>query len=261
MVTVESSKVHNSLSDRFRSVYKPLLTSITLVVLSALSGSLPITLLLVTNFSLSLRGFNLHMHSLVLAVEVLAPLFSFALIRSLGRKILLLVSAAIMTATLIFLALLAYWDDEHGRATAHLSLAPTVQATSSMAGAVASVVYLIAYHFGTRPFTWLAAVELVPCRALGLGVGWLASAHWAFNLVFSVGVLQLTAAVGVSGLCWMFALVSALSYGFILECVPDIRMASLEDIEKYYANCVKAFSPHATLKEQRKVMSEDSSEC
>ena len=35
-------------------------------------------------------------------------------------------------------------------------------------------------------------------------------------------------AIGLSGLCWMSALVSALAYGFVLELVPDVREASLE---------------------------------
>ena len=33
-------------------------------------------------------------------------------------------------------------------------------------------------------------------------------------------------AIGLSGLCWMSALVSALAYGFVLELVPDVREAS-----------------------------------
>ena len=35
-------------------------------------------------------------------------------------------------------------------------------------------------------------------------------------------------AIGLSGLCWMSALVSALAYGFVLELVPDVREASSE---------------------------------
>ena len=40
-------------------------------------------------------------------------------------------------------------------------------------------------------------------------------------------------------MCWIHALVSALSYGFILEMVPDIRAATLEEIELMYAECTK----------------------
>jgi hypothetical protein len=44
-------------------------------------------------------------------------------------------------------------------------------------------------------------------------------------------------AIGLSGLCWMSTLVSALTYGFVLELVPDVRDASLEDVEMLYADC------------------------
>ncbi len=80
---------------------------------------------------------------------------------------------------------------------------------------------------------------MVPCRALSTGVSLATTFWWIFNLVFSSTLSNLYDAIGLSGLCWMSALVSALTYGFVLELVPDVREASLEDVELMFAECAR----------------------
>ena len=46
---------------------------------------------------------------------------------------------------------------------------------------------------------------------------------------------SLVLAVGISGLCFIHAVVSGLAYGFVLLGLPDVRVASLQDVEKYFS--------------------------
>lgn len=46
-------------------------------------------------------------------------------------------------------------------------------------------------------------------------------------------------AVGVQGVCLIHAIVSGLTYGFVLLAVPDIGVASLQEIERFFMRLVE----------------------
>jgi len=46
-------------------------------------------------------------------------------------------------------------------------------------------------------------------------------------------------AVGVPGVCFIHAVVSGLAYGFVLLAVPDVGVASLQDIERFFMRLVE----------------------
>jgi hypothetical protein len=47
-------------------------------------------------------------------------------------------------------------------------------------------------------------------------------------------------AVGIPGLCFVHAVVAGLCYAFVLLAVPEIRVASLQDVEKYFVRLANA---------------------
>lgn len=98
-----------------------------------------------------------------------------------------------------------------------------------------AIVFLVAHHVGLGPLSWLYLSELIPAGGLEIGTALAASCWWAFNLVFSVTFESLVRAVGIPGLCFIHAVVAGLAYGFVLLGLPDVRVASLQDVEKYFA--------------------------
>ena len=87
------------------------------MTLTSLTGLLNITFLLRSNFQLGQsQPSNLSlvdMGYIVAGVNVLIPLFTTVLIHRIGQKMFLLVSSGLMAASLLFLTLLAHFQDNN----------------------------------------------------------------------------------------------------------------------------------------------------
>lgn len=222
----------------FRSVLQPLITSITLLTLTSLSGLLNITFLLRSNLQLgqdqvqtTFENGSFHvmdMGYVVAGVNVAAPLLVVALIHKVGQKMFMLASAGLMAASLLFLTLLSHFQNDN--LLKFMATSPgfgwTVQ--------TAVVVFLAGHHLGAGPISWLLTVEILPIKALEVGLALASAVWWAFNLVFSMTLGSIIGAVGLTGLFAIHALVNALLYGFVLQIIPDIRANSLQEIEDFY---------------------------
>lgn len=111
----------------------------------------------------------------------------------------------------------------------------------------AIIIYLVAYHAGVGPLSWMVMIELIPCRTpVEAGISAVSSCWWAFNLAYSMTLIHLSgdsAPIGLSGLCAIYAVVACLLYAFVLQAIPpskNIHNHSLCQIERYYN---KKFSP------------------
>jgi hypothetical protein len=93
-------------------VYQPILTGVALLILTSLSGFLPLSILLSTDFALSTTSANPTMSTVILALGIAGPCVSVIVVRKTGKKILMLVSTAAMTAAALFLALLSHFQDQ-----------------------------------------------------------------------------------------------------------------------------------------------------
>ena len=108
-----------------RSVLQPLITAVTIMTLTSLTGLLNITFLLRSNLQLghnlesttmgeieksreieNISSSMMDMGYIVAGVNVLVPLFTASLIHKIGQKMFLLVSSGLMAASLLFLTLL-----------------------------------------------------------------------------------------------------------------------------------------------------------
>ena len=217
-----------------RSVLQPWITSVTLLTLTALTGLLNVTFLLRSNFLIGHKyGGNdspvlMDMGYIVAGANVLTPLLVCMLVHKVGHKKFMLLSAGLMAAALLFLTLLSHFQGE--KLLEFISSAPgggwTVQ--------TAIVAFLIGHQMGAGPLSWLFCVELLPAKAVEIGLSLAAAVWWAFNLVFSLTLASLVKAIGMSGICAIHAVVCVILYGFVLQILPDIRGNSLQEIEDFY---------------------------
>ena len=104
----------------FRSVFQPVLTGVALLILAALSGFLPLSILLSTDFALTTATSNPTMSTVILGISLAAPCVALAAVKRTGKKILILVSTAAMTAAALFLALLSHFQESYDIATSHV---------------------------------------------------------------------------------------------------------------------------------------------
>lgn len=99
---------------------------------------------------------------------------------------------------------------------------------------VASAVFLLSFQVGLGPLAWMLAMELIPGSLLSWAVPVISSSWWILGLVFTLTMRPVFETIGVPGFCTIFAVVSSLTYGFVLEWIPDYREVSLEEIERYF---------------------------
>ena len=91
----------------------------------------------------------------------------------------------------------------------------------------AIILFLVAYHAGVGPLSWMVMVELISCRTpVEVGVAAVSSCWWAFNLAFSMTLIHLSGEstpIGFPGLCAIYAVVACLLYAFILQSIPPSK--------------------------------------
>ena len=145
---------------------QPLITSVTLMSLTSLSGLLNITFLLRSNFRLgqadqsaaavhlTVSDFHLmDMGYIVAAANVLAPFLTCIFVQRFGQKRFMLFSAGLMSASLLFLTLLAHFQDD--RLVEFIGNSPAFGWTVQ----TAIVAFLIGHQIGAGPFSWLFCGE------------------------------------------------------------------------------------------------------
>ena len=144
---------------------QPLITSVTLMSLTSLSGLLNITFLLRSNFRLGslssqqadqivASDFHLmDMGYIVAGANVLAPLLTCIFVQRFGQKRFMLFSAGLMSASLLFLTLLAHFQDD--RLAEFIGNSPAFGWTVQ----TAIVAFLIGHQIGAGPFSWLFCGE------------------------------------------------------------------------------------------------------
>lgn len=78
---------------------------------------------------------------------------------------------------------------------------------------------------------WIIGAEVFPLSVRGKGMGLVAAAHWAADLLISLTTLSMVQSFGAGGTFLLFGLINALAFLFVLRFVPETRGLSLEAIE------------------------------
>lgn len=216
---------------------RPLVIGCGLVLLQQVTGQ-PSVLFFATNIFKS-AGFGAHaaaMSSLgVGGVKLLATLFTVWQVDNYGRRPLLFVGIAMMTAGLAILSAafcfracevpgLELWE-----CNANDVVLPKRWASLTVAGLM---VYVSGYQVGFGPITWLMIAEVFPLQVRGSALSLAAMVNFGSNMLMTLlqGVLQeaLTPQVvfmGYLGMC-------IVSFQFVYSFVPETRGKTLEEIER-----------------------------
>ena len=153
-------------------------------------------------------------------VNVIATIVALRLIDTKGRRTLLFVGVAGMTASLVALGG-AFLGDETG------TLITVVAIASLMA-------YVAAFAISLGPIFWLLNSEIYPLNVRSKAAAAGTMANWTFNFIVSLTFLLLIDELGQSGTFFFYAAVGLFTLWFCWKLVPETKGKRLEDIEEIF---------------------------
>ncbi|WP_432565371.1 sugar porter family MFS transporter [Kineococcus sp. SYSU DK003] len=95
---------------------------------------------------------------------------------------------------------------------------------------------IVAFVFSMQSFlnvaVWVWLAEIFPLRVRGLAIGISVFFGWMTNAVLALFFPSLVAAIGITGVFFVFAGVGALALAFVVTQVPETRGISLEKLDE-----------------------------
>lgn len=160
------------------------------------------------------------------AIQVLATAVTTWLLDKAGRRLLLIVSAAGMTVSLILVAVAFYLEGIVPK-DSHLY---TVMGVLSLVGLVAMV---ISFSLGLGPIPWVIMSEILPVNIKGLAGSMATLANWLTSFATTMTANLLLKWSG-GGTFTIYAAVAAFTVAFATLWVPETKGRTLEEIQQSF---------------------------
>lgn len=154
-------------------------------------------------------------------IFVVATLISAVLVDKLGRRPLLLVSTATLTACYILMGTY-FLLQENGTSVDSLTWAPVVLLS----------VFVAAFSLGIGPITWIMMGELLDQSVKDVAVGFAIMFGDSTSIVVLLLFPYLTTVIGDGWTFLIFSSFTALAFVFIAFFVPETKGRSLEEIQR-----------------------------
>jgi sugar porter (SP) family MFS transporter len=150
-------------------------------------------------------------------VNVLLTGLAFMLIDRVGRRPLVLIGVAALTAALVFLGGLYLLPDQKG-----------VVGVLVVAGLC---VYIGAFAASLGIAIWLFTSEVYPTNLRGKGASLGVFTHWGLDFVISLTVLTLISTITTTGMFWLYGAFALAGFFYLRKYLPETRGRSLEEVD------------------------------
>lgn len=203
-------------------IYKPMLICFGLMFFQQMSGINAVIFYSAQIFKTS--GFTNPVMPMVItgAVLVGATIISCVFMDVVGRRILLLLSGAVMTLSIVALGVYYYLTEvKNVGGLSWLSL-------------TSLVVFVVAFSFGWGPIPWLVTSEIIPMRARGVVNGLATCINWALVFLTTKEFSQLEHSVHAYGAFWIFGGFCFVGCFFVWFFLPETKGRSLEEIQDQF---------------------------
>lgn len=147
------------------------------------------------------------------AINLIMTLAAIRLVDRAGRRIMVLVSLALMAVS-IFMLGLAF-----------------VVGMNSALTLLFMIIYIAAYAGGLGPVFWTLLGEIFPPSVRAEGSSVATAVNWVSNFVVSLAFLPVAAAIGQGETFWIFAGICVLAFFFVSRYLPETRERDPEQIE------------------------------
>ncbi|KAM6544287.1 hypothetical protein CsatB_008734 [Cannabis sativa] len=209
-----------------RRYYMPLTIGIGLLVLQQISGINGVLFYSSTIFEAAgVKSGNAATFGLG-AIQVLATLVTTWLVDKAGRRLLLIVSSAGMTLSLLVVAVAFYLKDA-------VSSDSGLYSAMSILSVVGVVAMVVAFSLGVGAIPWIIMSEILPVNIKSLAGSVATLANW-----FTAWVVTMTANLLLNwssgGTFTIYMIVSAFTVIFVAKLVPETKGRTLEEIQSSF---------------------------
>ncbi|KAL1498083.1 hypothetical protein ABEB36_008939 [Hypothenemus hampei] len=203
----------------YKATYKGLIISFGLMVFQQLSGVNAV--LFYTNTIFEQSGGSLSAGAcsiLVGLVQVVATLCSTMLIDKSGRKILLILSISVMSASLAILGTYFYLNG-------YIDVRPY-----SFLPLVSLALFIIFFSIGFGPIPWMIMGEIFPPHMKGTASSAAASLNWILAFIVTNQFANLIYILGIGMTFIIFSIICVFGTAFVIVFVPETKGRSIEEI-------------------------------
>jgi sugar porter (SP) family MFS transporter len=158
-------------------------------------------------------------------VNVLLTLVALLLVDRVGRRPLVLVGTALITAALVFLGVLYLLPDQRGFVGVLL-----------VAGLC---VYIAAFAASLGIAIWLYPSEVYPTEVRGKGASLGVFTHWGLDFVISISVLTLISTITETGMFWLYGAFALAGFLYLRKHLPETKGRSLEEVDRQLQESVE----------------------
>jgi len=149
------------------------------------------------------------------SVNLIFTLIAMSVVDKLGRKKLLIIGAAGLSLSYIFLGLAYFFHVQ---------------------GIVVLIIVVLSigiYAMSLAPIVWVVLSEIFPNQVRGAAMSLATLALWVACFILTYTFPMLNKWLGASGTFWVYASVNLVSFIFIALQLPETKGKSLEEIEQY----------------------------
>ena len=101
------------------------------------------------------------------------------------------------------------------------------------------IMAIATYSLTLAPITWVILSEIFPNRIRGAAMALATTSLWLASFILTYTFPLLNSALHAYGTFWLYALISAAGFLFILKKLPETKGKSLEEIERSFASSEK----------------------
>ena len=159
----------------------------------------------------------------VMAEQVIVTALACFLMDKVGRRILLISSAAVMTAASGLFGLYFFLQTQGA------------QNITSMVF-VSVYTYMAAFSLGVGPIPWLLMGEIIPSHIRATGSSIVTAHNWVFAFLVTITLDSYTNMVGYHGVMWTFAACCLALTLFSTFLVPETKGKSFEEIATFFGH-------------------------
>lgn len=157
-------------------------------------------------------------------MQVVTTFIASLVVDKLGRRLLLLLSDAVMAICTILLGIYFYLQtNDHD--VSSLGWLPVFSLC----------LFIVAFSFGFGPVPWLMTGELFASDVKTILAPICGTFNWLLAFVITLTFSSLTASLGLAGTFWLFSGLSILGTVFVFLVIPETKGKSLNEIQKMLA--------------------------
>lgn len=226
--SIKTSKDKASFKDFLEPrLWKPLAIAIGLMIFQQFSGTNVIMFYTVTIFDLVNSDLSSNTQTIIVgAVGVVGTLVSVFIADLAGRRILLLISAVVMSFSMAGMGAYFYekeaGDDDD--LVDSLSWLPIT----------CLVLYNVGFNIAFGPIPWVMMGELFPLRAKGLAGSICTAINWLCAFFLTKFWVDITDSINDYGGYWMCCAFCVLAIPFVVFFVPETKGKTLEEIQENF---------------------------